>query len=136
MATIATELLEAKKDERGRRITPAAEYEALVRAYPESGLTQKAFAKKAGVKYSTFVSWVKAQRRRRQRPKVGFTELTLPRPRTIVPRILKTRPNSLPNFSRSMSEPIKDDRELDEGEKVEGAFFGTGADTTMGFDEA
>ena len=63
MATIATELLEAKRDERGRRITPAAEREALVRAYPESGLTQKAFAKKEGVKYSTFVSWVQAQRR-------------------------------------------------------------------------
>ncbi len=56
MATIATELLEAKQDERGRRITPAAEREALVRAYPESGLTQKAFAKKEGVKYSAFVS--------------------------------------------------------------------------------
>ena len=61
------------------RITPAAEREALVRAYPESGLTQKAFAKKEGVKYSTFVSWVQAQRRQRPRPKLGFTELTLPR---------------------------------------------------------
>ena len=79
MATIATELLEAKQDERGRRITPAAEREALVRAYPESGLTQKAFAKKEGVKYSTFVSWVQAQRRQRPRPKLGFTELTLAR---------------------------------------------------------
>ena len=46
MGTIATELLETKRDEHGRRITPAAEREALVRAYPESGLTQKAFAKK------------------------------------------------------------------------------------------
>ena len=77
MATIATELLEAKRDERRRRITPVAEREALVREYPESGLTQKAFAKKEGGKYSTLVAWVQAQRR--QRPKVGFTELTLPR---------------------------------------------------------
>ena len=46
MGTIATELLETKRDERGRRITPAAEREALVREYTESGLTQKAFAKK------------------------------------------------------------------------------------------
>jgi transposase-like protein len=61
-------LLEAKQDERGRRITPAAEREALVRAYPESGLTQKAFAKKEGVKYSTFVSWVQAQRRQSAAP--------------------------------------------------------------------
>jgi hypothetical protein len=36
MGTIATELLEAKRDERGRRITAAAEREALVRAYEES----------------------------------------------------------------------------------------------------
>jgi transposase-like protein len=79
MGTIATELLEAKRDERGRRITPADEREALVRAYTESGLTQKAFAKKEGVKYPTFVSWVQAQRRRRPTPKVGFAELTLPR---------------------------------------------------------
>ena len=49
MATIATELLEAKRDERRRRITPAAEREARVRAYPESGLTQRAFAKEEGV---------------------------------------------------------------------------------------
>jgi transposase-like protein len=79
MATIATELIEAKRDERGRRITPAAEREALVRAYEESGLTQKAFAKQEGVKYPTFVSWVQECRRRRPGPKVGFAELALPR---------------------------------------------------------
>lgn len=79
MATIATELIEAKRDERGRRITPEAEREALVRAYEESGLTQKAFAKREGVKYSTFVSWVQERRRRRPEPKIGFAELTLPR---------------------------------------------------------
>ena len=79
MGTIATELMETKRDERGRRITPAAEREALVRAYRESGLTQKAFAKKEGVKYPTFVSWVQEQRRRSAKPKVGFTELTVPR---------------------------------------------------------
>jgi len=79
MGTIAMELLETKRDERGRRITPAAEREALVRAYTESGLTQKAFAKKEGIKYPTFVSWVQEQRRGKAKPKVGFAELTLPR---------------------------------------------------------
>ena len=79
MGTIATELLETKRDERGRRITPAAERETFVRAYEESGLTQKAFAKQEGIKYTTFVSWVQEHRRRRPRPKVGFAELTLPR---------------------------------------------------------
>jgi transposase-like protein len=79
MELITTELIETKRDERGRRITRAAERETLVRAYEESGLTQKAFAKQEGVKYPTFVSWVQEGRRRRPGPKVGFTELRLPR---------------------------------------------------------
>jgi transposase-like protein len=79
MAIIATELMETKRDERGRRITRAAERETLVRTYEASGLTQKAFAKQEGVKYTTFVSWVQECRRRRSGPKVGFAELTLPR---------------------------------------------------------
>jgi len=80
MGTIATELIEAKRDERGRRITPLGEREALVRAHAQSGLTQKAFAKREGVKYATFVSWVQDARRQRSAAKGGFTELTLPRP--------------------------------------------------------
>ncbi len=39
-------------------------------------------------------------------------------------------------FSKSMSEPIQDRRELDEGEKSNGKFFEMGADATMAFDEA
>ena len=79
MATIATELIEVKQDEQGRRMTRAAEREKLVRAYEESELTQKAFAKQEGVKYTTFVSWVQESRRRSAGPKVRFAELTLPR---------------------------------------------------------
>ena len=60
-------------------MTRAAERETLVRAYEESGLTQKAFAKQEGVKYTTFVSWVQECRRRRPEPKIGFSELTVPR---------------------------------------------------------
>jgi len=78
MATIATELIETKRDERGRRMTRAAERETLVQAYEESGLTQKAFAKQEGVNYTTFVSWVQESRRGRRGPKVKFTELRLP----------------------------------------------------------
>ena len=85
MAIIATELIETKRDERGRRITRAAEREALVQAYEESGLTQKAFAKQEGVKYTTFVSWVQECRRRRPGPKIGFAELTLPRSASAAP---------------------------------------------------
>ena len=79
MGIIATELMEPKRDERGRRITRANERETLVRAYEASGLTQKAFAKQEGMKYTTFVSWVQECRRRRPEPKIGFAELTLPR---------------------------------------------------------
>ena len=36
---MATALIETKQDERGRRITRAAERETMVQAYEESGLT-------------------------------------------------------------------------------------------------
>jgi hypothetical protein len=43
MVTIATELIEARRDERGWRITPEAEREALELAYEESGLSRTIF---------------------------------------------------------------------------------------------
>lgn len=80
MGTIATELIEAKRDERGRKITPRAEREALVRTYQASGLTQKAFAARERINYTTFVSWVQDCGRRVGLAKVGFAEVTMPRP--------------------------------------------------------
>jgi transposase-like protein len=64
MTTITTELVEtgAKRDGRGRRIAAAEEREALVAQYRESGLTQKAFAQREGIKFSTFTSWVQGRR--------------------------------------------------------------------------
>ncbi len=84
MVTIDTELIEKKRDERGRRITPRSEREALVREYEQSGLTQKAFAQREGIKFPTFVSWLQELRRREARPKVNFAELTAP-VKTIAP---------------------------------------------------
>jgi transposase-like protein len=78
MVTIDTELIEKKRDERGRRITPRSEREAQVKAYEQSGLTQKAFARREGIKFPTFVSWLQELRRREAQPKVNFTELTAP----------------------------------------------------------
>lgn len=81
MATITTELIEQKRDERGRKITSKAERAALVAAYAQSGLTQKAFAKREGIKFCTFTSWL--QRRRKVAPTiksscgVRFAEVTL-----------------------------------------------------------
>ncbi len=78
MVTIDTELIERKRDERGRKITPRGEREALVRAYEQSGLTQKAFAQREGIKFPTFVSWLQDVRRREEPPKVSFAELRAP----------------------------------------------------------
>lgn len=78
MGTIETELIERKRDERGRKITPRGERAALVKAYQQSGLTQKAFARREGIKFATFVSWVQDIRRREETPKVSFAELTAP----------------------------------------------------------
>ena len=78
MVTIDTELIEKKRDERGRKITPRSEREALVKAYEQSGLTQKAFAQREGIKFPTFVSWLQELRRGEARPKVSFAELTAP----------------------------------------------------------
>ncbi len=79
MMTITTELVEtgAKRDGRGRRIAAAEEREALVAQYRESGLTQKAFAEREGIKFSTFTAWVQG-RRHASRPgqKVRFAELS------------------------------------------------------------
>jgi transposase-like protein len=81
MMTITTELVEtgAKRDGRGRRIATTEEREALVAQYRESGLTQKAFAEREGIKFSTFTSWVQG-RRHAGKPgrKVRFTQACLP----------------------------------------------------------
>jgi transposase-like protein len=79
METIETELIESKKDERGRRITPKAEREAVVRSYWGSGLTQRAFAEREGIKYVTFTAWVQEFRDRKPLVKSPrFAEVQLP----------------------------------------------------------
>lgn len=78
MATIETELIEAKRDERGRQIRTASERKALVKSYHSSGLTQRAFAEREGIKYTTLVGWVQDARRAAPKTPAGFTELTLP----------------------------------------------------------
>ena len=64
METVSTELIDdgAKRDRRGRRLMPTERVAALLREYDTSGLTQAEFARRAGVKYPTFASWVQARR--------------------------------------------------------------------------
>lgn len=96
MATITTELIETgeKRDALGRRHTPAERRVELLAAYRASGLTQSAFARREGIRYSTFCTWAQLERqggrllpaqagrkrRRRNGPSspVRFAEVRLP----------------------------------------------------------
>jgi hypothetical protein len=59
-----------QRDRIGRRITPAARRAELVAAWRASGLTQAAFTRREGIIYSSFASWVQADRLRPARRKV------------------------------------------------------------------
>lgn len=65
MATITTEVLdlEHKQDTRGRRIADDSRRAAVLAGYAGCGLTQKAYAKREGVNYYTFVAWLGQSRR-------------------------------------------------------------------------
>jgi transposase-like protein len=85
MEPITTELVESDRgyDKRGRRLVAAEERARLVAAYAQSGLTQAAFARREGIKYTTFCSWLQQQRQRggpakSPLPKVRFAEVQLP----------------------------------------------------------
>jgi len=60
-----TELIETgeKHDVLGRRRMPAERRAELLAAYRDSGLTQSAFARREGIRYSTFCTWAQAERR-------------------------------------------------------------------------
>lgn len=89
MGTITTELMPdgQTRDRRGRKITTPERRVELLRAYAESGQTRAAFARREGLKYSTFATWVQGRRapssaRATVKPKpapspVRFTELRL-----------------------------------------------------------
>ena len=67
---------ETKRDTKGRRITPKARRQELLAAYEQSGLTQAAFARREGVKYQTFATWVSEGRRRSAA--VGLSKSVVP----------------------------------------------------------
>jgi hypothetical protein len=61
MRTEAAELIDdgARRDRRGRRMTPVEQRAQIVRAFQASGLTQAAFARREGVNAKTLSHWVK-----------------------------------------------------------------------------
>ena len=92
MGTTYTELMETgdKRDGRGRRLTTAERRSELVAAYRQSGLTMAAFARREGVRYSTFAGWV-LQGGRRRAPVVRFAQVRLPLVPPIAPVGLEVR---------------------------------------------
>jgi hypothetical protein len=80
METIATELLDmgAKRDGRGRRLAVREEAQAALVAYEGSGLTQREFAQREGIKFHTFTGWLKRYRRRDEGP--TFAQVRLAKP--------------------------------------------------------
>ena len=70
-----------KRDGRGRRLTTSERREELVALWRQSGMTQAAFVRREGIKYTTFCSWV--QQRGRERGPTGsartrFAEVQMP----------------------------------------------------------
>lgn len=82
MGAIETQLIETgdKRDGRGRKIRLAERRAGFVRAYQASALTMAAFARREGLKYSTFAGWVlrNAARSRDGLAPVRFAEVRLP----------------------------------------------------------
>ena len=80
METIVAELVEtgAKKDTRGRRLAVREEAQAALAAYERSGLTQREFAKREGIKFFTFTGWLK--RYRLEAGKLAFAQVRMTKP--------------------------------------------------------
>lgn len=69
-----------KRDGKGRRLLQAADWHRLLAAYDDSGLTQRAFCRREGISYGTFVAWVGRRKRglMSQSGGVRFEEVSLP----------------------------------------------------------
>lgn len=88
MNTLTAELVDTgqKRDARGRRMVRPEERAALLAAYESSGLTQRAFAEREGVKYCTLAKWLLLQRRKlAPAAKAAFAEVRLNGGRAVGP---------------------------------------------------
>ena len=79
-----TELIDtgARRDTLGRIVTPSARRTELVAAWRQSGLTQAEFARREGLRYTTFAHWAQLGERKTKpdRSAVEFAEVRLPLP--------------------------------------------------------
>ena len=65
-ATVQTQIVDdgQKRDRRGRVSWPKQRRRELLAEYESSGMSQAAFARRAGVRYPTFAHWVQEARRK------------------------------------------------------------------------
>lgn len=79
-ATGTTELVESgeQRDALGRRRYPKRRREELLAAFQRSGLTQQEFARREGIKYTTFCTWAQIEREAGRLPAVPTGRPTLP----------------------------------------------------------
>jgi transposase-like protein len=95
METVTTELVETgeKRDRRGRRIALEQERMSWVEQYERSGLTQRAFAEREGIKFFTFTAWLKRHRQRGARAR--FAEVAVRRPAAPAPAMEVALPDGV-----------------------------------------
>lgn len=64
--TVTTELVHhgERRDRAGRQHVPRERREQLVAAFRESGLTRRAFARREGIRYTTFCNWTQRAAKR------------------------------------------------------------------------
>ncbi len=88
-----------RPDRLGRVRTPQSRREELLAEYERSGLSQAAFARRAGVRYPTFAHWVQQRRRggatgeppaAESGATARFVELRLPSERPMPPSVVAT----------------------------------------------
>lgn len=77
---VQAELVEdgARRGGGGRRFRTLEEREEVVRRFERSGLTQREFAQREGVKVPTLAYWLSRARRTNGSPGVRFQELSMP----------------------------------------------------------
>lgn len=82
MEAITAEVItaEKKRDKRGHRLYDEERKRRIVEGYEHSGLTQKAYAKKEGIRYSTLAWWLQKRRHAQAltKPVLRFAEVSAP----------------------------------------------------------
>ena len=97
-STNIEETLILKTDVLGRVRMPADRREAILDAFEQSGMSGQAFAKHAGIKYSTFATWIQKRRRERDKyPKKKLSELSPPQITFVEAQIEKPSETALPD---------------------------------------